>query len=282
MWPFSVYSFCVLLMWSVSAVAVGTLKDCYAESKLQSHASQPEKSTIVLLDETTIFDDLQRHRITDQLIALIQPRTEIKIFSFSAYIGGRYAQPLLDLSFSAPIDEKIRDTIRKPSLAIFDSCMRTQKYNAESLIRRTLTDYYKRSSDKIAKSDIVGTVRDVGASVMSKVSARVKRVLLVSDMLENSDITSFYSKGSVRRIDAKKELTLVEARGMLTDLRDARVFVIGAGIIHTDPSKPNTDQHRDQGTLQALREFWSGYFEKSNARLVEFGQPLLLQPIGDR
>jgi len=269
-------------MWSVSALAVGMLEDCYAESKLLSHAGQPEKSTVVLLDETTVFDELQRNQITEQLIALIQPRTEIKVLSFSAYIGGRYTQPLLDLGFSAPIEEKLRDTIRKPSLAKFDSCMRTQKYHAESLIRRTLADYYKRSSDKIPKSDIVGTVRDVGASVMSKISAKVKRVLLVSDMLENSDITSFYSRGSVRRIDARRELALVEARGMLTDLRHAKVFVIGAGIIHTDPSRPNTDEHRDQGTLQALRAFWSGYFEKSNARLIEFGQPLLLQPIGDR
>ena len=273
---------CILLMGSTSAGAVSTLKDCYSESKLSDYVSKPEKSTVVLLDETTIFDDVQRHQITDQLIALMQPRTEIKLFSFSAYIGGRYTLPLLDIGLSAPIDSQARDTIRKPALAVFDSCLRTQKYVAEGLIRRTLADYFKRSTNNIARSDIVAAVRDVGASVMPQIDARVKRILLVSDMLENSDITSFYLKGGVRRIDATKELALVEERGMFTDLRGAGVFVIGAGVINTDPNRPNSDRHRGQDTLQGLRDFWSRYLEKSNARLVEFGQPLLLRPIGDR
>lgn len=271
-----------LLFWSASASAVGTLNDCYKDAHLLDYASAPEMSTVVLLDETTLFDHVQQQHIVEQVVSLIQPGYELGVFSFSAFIGGRYTQPVLEHVYSSPIGAAIRETIRKPSLSIFDRCLRIQKYEAEGQIRRSLAAYFARSSDGISKSDIVATIHDVGASVVAKSKAKAKRILIISDMLENSDITSFYLRGNLRHIDAKREMALFQDRGMVTDMRGAMVYVIGAGVVPTDPSKPNTDRHRDQAALRGLKEFWKSYFEKSNAHVVEFGEPLLLRAIQAR
>jgi hypothetical protein len=54
--------------------------------------------------------------------------------------------------------------------------------------------------------------------------------------------------------------------------------VLGAGLLAED-AKQTKGIYRDPKTMGALQQFWQGYFEKSNAKLIEFGQPALLNPI---
>lgn len=113
---------------------------------------------------------------------------------------------------------------------------------------------------------------------MRQSKAQHKIVLLVSDMLENSSVTSFYANQAVRQINADKELKLVADNQLYGDFGGARVYVIGAGLLAEDAKHPK-GIYRSTQTMQALSKFWTGYFQKSNAELVEFGQPALLNPI---
>lgn len=97
-------------------------------------------------------------------------------------------------------------------------------------------------------------------------------------MLENSSVTSFYANQAVRQINADKELKLVADNQLYGDFGGARVYVIGAGLLAEDAKHPK-GIYRSTQTMQALSKFWTGYFQKSNAELVEFGQPALLNPI---
>jgi hypothetical protein len=91
-------------------------------------------------------------------------------------------------------------------------------------------------------------------------------------MLENSSITSFYAKNSVRGIDAKAELGKV---GTFGDFGGARVYVAGAGSIVTT-GKKQVETYRDPKTMDALEMFWREYFTRSNASLAVFGKPSLM------
>jgi hypothetical protein len=114
---------------------------------------------------------------------------------------------------------------------------------------------------------------------VNKSTARNKVVLIVSDMLENSSVSSFYAnKGqSVNRIDPVKEMKTAEENRLFGDFNGAKVYVIGAGLLPEDSKKGKS--YRDPKTMQALSVFWKSYFDKSNAQLVELGQPALLNPV---
>jgi hypothetical protein len=138
-----------------------------------------------------------------------------------------------------------------------------------------LREGFQGSSGEIAKSDVMASLKDIAGKVRQS-QAKEKVVLLVSDMLENSSITSFYTSQVVRKIDPAKELGLAQDNQLMADFADARVYVIGAGLLNDSKNKT---AYRDPKTMLALRSFWQSYFEKSHARLMEFGQPALLNPV---
>ena len=83
---------------------------------------------------------------------------------------------------------------------------------------------------------------------------------------------------SVRRIDPAKEMKLVLDNQLIADFAGARLYVLGAGLLGDD-AKKNKAAYRDPKTMQALSSFWKSYFDKSNAQLMEFGQPALLNQV---
>ncbi|MDP1785285.1 MAG: hypothetical protein Q8K81_07680 [Sulfuricurvum sp.] len=74
------------------------------------------------------------------------------------------------------------------------------------------------------------------------------------------------------------ELKIVEANKMVADFGGANVYVLGEGLVPTT-SNVASDSYRDPKTMNSLQEFWKMYFKKSNAKLIEFGQPALLNTV---
>ena len=134
------------------------------------------------------------------------------------------------------------------------------------------------ASDNLAKSDVIGSLASVSKAV-SEARAKTTTVLVVSDMLENSSISSFYTQDRMRQIDLAEELQKVRKTNVQADFGGASIYVMGAGIVHEQAGKKPSLNYRSTQSLEALRGFWDGFFAQSNARLVEFGTPALLTPI---
>ena len=67
-------------------------------------------------------------------------------------------------------------------------------------------------------------------------------------------------------------MTQISDRTILfADLRGARVFVLGAGLV----SQETKYGYRSGKTMFALERFWREYFARSNASLQAFGAPAL-------
>ena len=175
------------------------------------------------------------------------------------------------------LPKALRDDVSKPVLTKFDQCMALQPRLAGQLVGSAMKAAFGGSSSDIAKSDIFANLKDISSKVRRSQSPH-KVVLLASDMLENSSITSFYASQAVRQINADKELKLVADNQLYGDFGGARVYVIGAGLLAEDAKHP-TGIYRSTQTMQALARFWAGYFQKSKAELVEFGQPALLNAL---
>lgn len=259
--------------------AAPTIEDCYVKSRVPVEKRITQEHSVVLLDETTLFDATQQQHIQQQLLPLVRDGASVEIITFSAFIQGRYSTPRLKLQIAAPLDEPTRRDMRKDDVKDFDVCLIVSRKKAASAMRKVLSEYFGRLSAELAKSDILGVIKEVGDSVVPGITAREKRIVLVSDMLENSDITSFYTKGAPREIRPAEEIGRAKAKGMQTDLRQAKLYVIGAGVVPPKNAANASVTYRSSAVMGALKEFWKQQIEASNGILVAFGQPLLLSPI---
>jgi hypothetical protein len=198
--------------------------------------------------------------------------------TFSAFSQGRYAQVVSAGTIEPGIAAGARDDISKPLLAKFDACEKRQPQIAMQMIGDALRGAFGGASAELAKSDVMASLKSMSTRV-KKSPVKQKVVLIASDMLENSSVTSFYSdKGaSVRKIDPARELKLAADNDLFGDFGGAQIYVIGAGLLGEDAKK--VKKYRDPKTMHALTDFWNGYFQKSNGSVVEIGQPALLNAI---
>jgi hypothetical protein len=231
----------------------------------------------VVIDQTVALDDQLKQGVANQVRPFLTAGNGFSVLVFSAYTQGKYTQLLTSGQLDHPLPNAQRNDISKPLLARFDQCMARQPALAAQVAGAALRSAFDGSSGEIAKSDVMASLKDISAKVRQS-PAKDKVVLLVSDMLENSSVSSFYASQAVRRIDPAHEMKLAESNQMVGDFGGARVYVLGAGLLNND-SKKNQAQYRDPKTMQALSSFWKSYFDKSKAQLIEFGQPALLNQI---
>jgi hypothetical protein len=249
----------LLGFFSVMAQASQASSSCY-HSKLPAQNTTPQTELFIVVDQTTLLDDGLKQSVANQIRPFLVAGNRISVVVFSAYTQGRYTQVLASSQLDHTLSAAVRNSVSKPVLEKFDQCMNRQPGLVAQLIGATLRQGFEGISTEIAKSDIYASLKDISGLVrQSSSSERV--VLLVSDMLENSSITSFYANNSVRKIDPAQELQLAEKNQLLADFSDARIYVIGAGLLPKSHAK-NKSQYRDPKTMQALSFFLEGIFSK--------------------
>lgn len=250
---------------------------CYAANKIEFRKPQPDKEIFVLVDQTTIFDDKLKRSINENLWNNLAANTAFTVIRFSAFSQGRYTEVVSTGVIEPPLPDPARDSTSTKLLGKFDACMTAQLKFARDLAIKAVAASLSDASPDLAKSDIFAALKDAATRVKAS-QAKERLVLLASDMLENSSVSSFYAPGNkVRKIDPAKELAAADKAGMIGEFGGASVHVIGAGLIAATGDAKSS--YRDPQTLGALNEFWTRYLEKSGATLAQFGAPALLKPV---
>lgn len=253
------------------------IPSCYAANKMPVPAAPPASELFVLVDQTTPLDASLQDSIRENIGRLIKPGSGFVIASFSAFGQGRYMEVLSAGTLESQIDETTRNGISVKLLRNFDACMGGQLDFGRRTAATALNKALSGTTANLRKSDVMGSLRELSSRVRQS-AAPAKTVFVASDMLENSGVSSFYANNNVRAIDPKVEMKKAEGAQMLGDFGGAQVYVIGAGLLAED-AKRTKGVYRDPKTMQALATFWRLFFERSNAQLVEFGQPALLNPV---
>ncbi len=239
------------LLFSIAAMATPS---CYEIYKIDKK-SEVDTAVFILIDETTPFNDRLKEQIISNSLNFVKPGNSVIIGKFSAMIDGKYNETLFDFNLDMPLSDSEKYELNKNTLGKVDKCLKDQMAFVRKSVESQINSAF--GTAEIAKSSIVDK------------EAKRKVVILASDMLENSSITSFYANNAVRQIDAKNELKKVGDSDFFADFGNADVFVIGTGITKNYKKYINAKQ------LSSFSKFWSEYFEKSNARLVDFGTPAL-------
>ena len=250
------------------------LPDCYQYAKATRQApAQTQVELFVLIDQTTPFNAQLRQSLGQQIAPLLAPGNALSVFAFSAYTQGFYTQRLLHARMDTPMPQAQRDGTGKTQLKQLDQCLQFQQQGIQKLTQEALIKVLGQGGSSISKSDVLSSLKDLSGPIRNS-NAQRKVVLLASDMLENSSVSSFYQSRSVRQLSVDAEMKKVQASNLLGDFGGAQVYVLGAGLIDTDSATQGT--YRAPKVLGALRDFWGQYFEASNAKLQEFGTPDLL------
>ena len=262
---------------SAYAGVVNEVPSCYKANKLDVPTAAPARELFVLVDQTTMLDEKLQASVLENTWGVLAANSAYVVASFSAFSQGRYTEVLSAGVLEPSFPEKDRDSTSVRLLVAFDGCMKGQLAWARKRTVDAIKKSFAAASPELAKSDILAALKDMSSLVKAS-RAKDKVLFVVSDMLENSSVTSFYAgNAKVRSIEPNKELAAAERAGLVGDFGGARVFVLGAGII--GPAGDSKASYRDPKTMRDLREFWLKYFEKSGAALEQFGQPALLQPI---
>ena len=247
------------------------IPSCYEYAKVDRNLAQPltSRSLTVAIDGTLSPDIGLKRSVHNKVHNYLQPGDQVTVIGFSAYVGDNYTE----IKFTGLLDPALsdRDSIGKKTLTRFDACMDKQQAFVRKNIDEAIKSSFKSDNVSVPKTELINNISELIAPIVAIGSSAERKLLLVSDMLENSDITSFYQSGGLKQFNAEKELTKVAQAQMLTDFSGANVYVIGAGWL------PEGNRgFRGGKAMKEIKNFWDGYFTQSNARLAAFGQPSLL------
>lgn len=262
----------ILLAASTLLLARNDVPSCYDALKITNPNSNIEKELFILVDQTTPLDKNMMMYTYKNMMKFIKNGYAVTIASFSANSNGKYT----DVAYSGTLESLLPDDakhgIAKKVLRKYQGCMNGQYKFAKKKATKALVRVLKGANKNLPHSDIIKSLDDISKHIISPSKASNKVVLLVSDMIEHSSITTFYTKGNLKKINADRELAKVKNSRHLANFSGASVYVIGAGIV-------GKNGYRDAKTLKSLSTFWEKYFAMTNANLKAFGTPMLLQNV---
>ncbi|MCT8985799.1 hypothetical protein [Shewanella phaeophyticola] len=265
---------CALLIASTQlcfAAERNDIKSCYDYARVdpKTASSVPQRHLFVAIDGT-FSPDINIKKLVHQKVHLfLQPGDKVTIINFSAYVEDFYTNIL----FTGKLDTDIanRDDVSKKLLRKFDHCMSQQGAYVKRRVDSSIISSFKKDDVNVPKTEILSNLSQVIAPIIAADNDGRRLLLLVSDMVENSDVTSFYASNSLKTIAPEQEIAKVTKANMLSNFNQADIYVLGAGWITSD-----TKGYRGGDKMLPLKQFWSQYFDQSNAKLKAFGQPVLM------
>ena len=261
--------------WNAQAGVENQVPSCYAANQIEpaNHLGY-SRLIYVLVDQTVGWNADLEQSILDNLNANLTPGTKFVIAEFSAFSQGRYLDVVDTGIIENPMPEQQFNNTAIEKSKIFNACLADQRPYAVALADRGLLATLQNSTGSLNHSDILSALQSVSMAISAD-PAPNKLLLLASDGLENSAVGSFYHHGNIRDIDPQAEIQRAGTAGLFGNFSGARVFVIGGAL--TGPNSASA--YRSPQTLTHLAAFWRLYFQKSNAQLVEFGEPALLEQV---
>ncbi|XKY25336.1 hypothetical protein HKW97_24435 (plasmid) [Pseudomonas luteola] len=214
--------------------------------------------------------DLQR-TAWGHIKRFIQPGDKIRLYSFSAYLEGHYTRLRYAGELEKPISQDVLGNVPMMATRKFDNCLKGQQVGMLKNFGKAFAAVMGKSSSDIPRSEILFSLKAVGQDLVKAENVDEHVILLMSDMLEYSDFGSFYQSNGIRQIDPQIEISKVVKQNLLGDFSGARVYVHGAAFLPTIAK----NGYRSGKVIQNLKDFWSEYFQRSNAILSGFGNPEL-------
>lgn len=246
----------------------GYEQDCYEKFGLEK--APQDAHLYILIDQTLQLDREVQGRAIKRVTDFLQPGLTISIYDFSTDVGGRYSKEITKLELNHELKWFkgfiLGLTNSKKDLNEIKECLKEQEKIAKNTITEAFSYAFQEAKGGIPRSEILYNLKEISKS-FSRNPIEEKYVLVVSDMIENSNIASFYNNKILKDINPEEEIKNIREE-YIQDFKQAHIYVMGGGFGQEETLLKDN-----------LETFWEIYFEEANANLVEFGKPLLLNPM---
>lgn len=257
-----------------SASAANVIPNCYDLAGIEEAPPPVERGLLVVVDNTIELDRALQIESFEKIVRFMGEGDRVVIVSFSAYVEGQYTRIMADARLDRMLSAKAAFTVAKTKLKELKLCLAGQKRSLPRVVGTALKAIYAESSNDLPNTELVATLAKTSREILPTLEARETFLLIVSDMMEHSDVTSFYKAGDIRTIDSEVEMRKVEESGVEPVFPGTAAYVIGAGYT-------GTSKYRSAKTLRAVEDFWRLYMERAGGRLATFGTPSMFGDIGN-
>ncbi len=266
-----------VLVWNMTSMDAHTseLFSCYNNVKIGDlKVPDLSRELFVVVDQTVVFDKKIQEESYLKIQNFLSSGDVVHIIGFSANAEGRYTERL----FSAQLDPRLRDqqryTTGVSTLRKLDNCQKIQETELRKNVGKALIFSFSQANTELPKTEILSSLNTIANDIVARSKIADKYMLVISDMMENSELLTFYGNGALKRVSADKDLDRVQKAGLIGDMQGTKTYIIGGGYMPDGNYRPSSE-------LNALKIFWAEYFRRSNATINMFGTPSLLGEIGD-
>jgi len=234
----------------------------------------PEEALFVIADESVGFDKNMIMRANSMMVEWLEPGRSIEVIRFSSGVKGRYTEVVTSGRLDPEPSDDFVNSLKRSELGKFQKLHRKQLKLAKVQAQRALLSIIKSSNKSVPYSDIISNMKSASAHI-KQFPAKRKVVFVLSDMFENSSVTTFYSKGHVKDINVSHELKKVTEAGMQADFgENVTVYVLGLGFFWSGEGS-GQEKYLDPKRASKVAGFWAQYFKTGHAEIGEIGKPLL-------
>ena len=262
-----------VLLWAASASAANVIPNCYDLVDIEEASSPIKRGLLVVVDNTIELDQALQMESFEKIVRFMGEGDRVVIVSFSAYVKDQYMKVMADARLDRMLSSDAAFTVPKSKLKELRLCLAGQKRSLPRVVGTALEAIYAESSNDLPNTELVATLAKTSREILPTLGARETFLLIVSDMMEHSDVTSFYKAGDIRAIDPEAEMRKVEESGVEPVYPGTVAYVIGAGYT-------GTRKYRSAKVLRAVEDFWRLYIERAGGRLETFGTPSMFGDIG--
>lgn len=262
----------LLLLVAIGLSAPARGADCFDEMRLAPYRPPVAREVLVAVDETTLVPPHLAADLNRTLREAVRPGDRVSLLAFSAVSRDRYVRETFQVTVEPALSDAVRRTLPVRRIRPLERCIELRHERANRAVREQTAAMLERASAGIQRSEIVFSLREIGARLQAS-PVKEKVLVLVSDMLENSAFSIFYAHRRLALIDPVQEMEKIRAKSLTAPLAGVRVYVFGGGLAAMD------EAYRAPPNLLALEHFWSEYVKASGGQLAAFGKPALLVPI---
>lgn len=251
------------------------IPDCYTYANLTKFKpADSQRELVIAVDETTsLSEDLQKESLS-HVLRFLKEGDRVLIYKFSAYTQDSHNELLFAGNWQSHPDQSVQDDLPSGDNNKLNACLAQQKNFFQVQIAKAMKIGFGSPSHQIARSDILMSLKQISNELKDEERSN-KKLFLISDMLENSDVTSFYQNNMIKQIDPAAEMKKTESADLLASLRGIDTYVMGAGFIQHNAKYG----YRSTKLVQSLQSYWENYFSSSGSKLRAFGAPSMGQEI---
>ncbi|WP_417820976.1 hypothetical protein [Terasakiella sp.] len=264
---------CLTFASTVAQAAQTEIKSCYELIGIGDTPPPVQKRELVIaVDQTVEFDKSIQEHAFKKIQHFLRPGDSVKLVSFSAYVQGNFTNVVLKGLLDTRLSDDERYDIPKKVLKKIDHCYALQDRAVREGIGKALLTTFANSSSKIPNTELLDNLNLISKSLYSEDITGERYLLIISDMMEHSTLTSFYKSGSLRKLSPETELAKIKKAGLEMNFKQANVYVIGAGY-------SKSGKYQSGEGMRNFQSFWTDFFFQGNGSMKAFGTPLLIGEI---